>query len=53
VQLSRAAGFERDDSAGRKLEKLERLLAGASDLKEAVPVVAALLSIPIGEDTRP
>jgi class 3 adenylate cyclase/predicted ATPase len=53
VQLSRAAGFERDDSAGQKLEKLERLLAGASDLKEAVPVVAALLSIPIGERYPP
>jgi class 3 adenylate cyclase/predicted ATPase len=53
VQLGRAAGFERDDSTSEKLEKLEQLLAGASDLNEVMPVVAALLSIPTSERYPP
>jgi class 3 adenylate cyclase/pimeloyl-ACP methyl ester carboxylesterase len=49
-QLERAAGFERDDTAGTKLDKLESLLArGADKLGEAMPLVAALLSVPVGE----
>ena len=46
-QLERAAGFVHDDSAGRKLDKLEALLVAATaDVAEVAPLFAALLSIP-------
>jgi class 3 adenylate cyclase/predicted ATPase len=47
-QLIRAAGIARNDPPERKLALLETLLARSSDrLDEAVPLIAALLSIPI------
>jgi len=46
-QLPRAAGFSDDDNDDAKLEKLARLVvAAALDPKEAVPLLATLLSIP-------
>ena len=49
-QLERAAGFERDDTPGRRLDKLEVLLARGTDrLDQAAPLVGALLGIPTGE----
>jgi predicted ATPase len=49
-QLERAAGFARDDSPEARLDKLEALLArGTHELDQAVPLIAALLGIPIGE----
>jgi class 3 adenylate cyclase/predicted ATPase len=46
-QLSRAAGFVRDESPERKLDKLEKVLArAAARLGEVVPAIAALLTIP-------
>jgi class 3 adenylate cyclase/predicted ATPase len=48
-QLERAAGFRRDDTDQERLDKLEALLAEANaDLSEAVPLIADLLSVPIG-----
>jgi len=50
AQLERAAGFRRDDTAEQRLDRLELLLAQATDKPdEAVPLVAELLSIPSGE----
>lgn len=46
-QLSRAAGFARDESPERKLEKLEAVLARPNGGLDAVmPAIAALLRIP-------
>jgi class 3 adenylate cyclase/predicted ATPase len=46
-QLSRAAGFVRDESPEQKLDKLEKLLARAdARLGDVVPPIAALLAIP-------
>jgi class 3 adenylate cyclase/tetratricopeptide (TPR) repeat protein len=48
-QLERAADFERGDTAGQKLDKLETLLArSAPDIGESAPLFAALLSLPAG-----
>jgi predicted ATPase len=45
--LERAAGFEREDSADRRLDKLEALLREAeADTTASVPLIAALLSLP-------
>jgi hypothetical protein len=50
TQLERAAGFRRDDTDEQRLDKLEAVLAqGTNDLSEAVPLLAELLSIPIGD----
>jgi tetratricopeptide (TPR) repeat protein len=47
VQLERAAGLRREDTADERLDKLEAVLAQATnDLGDAVPLLAALLSIP-------
>jgi class 3 adenylate cyclase/tetratricopeptide (TPR) repeat protein len=47
AQLERAAAFRRDDTAEQRLDKLELLLAQATDTtKEAAPLIAELLSIP-------
>ena len=47
AQLERAAGITRDDTAGRKLDKLETMLGHATaDLTETAPLIAELLSIP-------
>jgi class 3 adenylate cyclase/tetratricopeptide (TPR) repeat protein len=49
TQLERAAGFRREDTADERLNKLEAVLAQATnDLGEAVPLLAALLSLPAG-----
>jgi class 3 adenylate cyclase len=46
-QLEFAAGFDRGNSADQKLDKLEAALAGPADVvAEAIPLLAALLSIP-------
>src|SRR5262249_11303647 len=51
AQLERAAGFRREDTDAQRLEKLETVLSQATnDLSEAVPLLADLLSIPIGGD---
>jgi class 3 adenylate cyclase len=48
-QLERAAGFRREDTAGERLDKLEAVLAQATnELSKAVPLLAALLSLPTG-----
>jgi predicted ATPase/class 3 adenylate cyclase len=53
IQLTRAAGIERDDSADVKLDKLRSLLAQSSGkLDQDMPLFAALLSIP-AEDRYP
>jgi hypothetical protein len=50
TQVERAAGFRREDTAHERLDKLEAVLAQATnDLGEAAPLLAALLSIPTGE----
>jgi class 3 adenylate cyclase/predicted ATPase len=48
--LERAAGFTRDDLPEAKLGKLEALLArGTEGLAEAVPLIADVLGIAVGE----
>jgi class 3 adenylate cyclase len=50
AQLERAAGFRRDDTAEQRLDKLEAVLAQATnDVNEIAPLFADLLSIPTGE----
>ena len=50
TQLERVAGFRRDDTNEQRLAKLEAVLALAvSDLGEALPLLADLLSIPTGD----
>jgi class 3 adenylate cyclase/predicted ATPase len=49
-QLERAAGFGRDEPAVTRLAKLEALLArGTKKVDAAMPLIAALLSVPAGE----
>jgi predicted ATPase len=46
-QLERAAGFRREDTDEQRLDKLEAVLAQATnDLSEAAPLLAQLLSVP-------
>jgi hypothetical protein len=53
-QLERAAAFERDDTPPMRLSKLVSLLAqGTDDLTEAVPLIAALLGIPMDDRYPP
>jgi class 3 adenylate cyclase/predicted ATPase len=47
VQLERAAGFASDDSPARRLDKLETMLASTPHAATDVPLLAALLSIPL------
>ena len=48
-QFERAAGFAAQDSPEAKLDKLEKVLALATDrLDEVAPLIAAMLSIPTG-----
>jgi hypothetical protein len=52
--LERAAGFRREDTSGKRLDKLEGLLAqGTNDIAEHAPLIAALLSLPADERYRP
>ena len=54
AQLQQAAGFRREDTPETRLNKLVDVLALADhDLSEAVPLLADLLSIPIGDRYRP
>jgi class 3 adenylate cyclase/predicted ATPase len=54
AQLERAAGFRRDDTVEQRLNKLETVLAQATnDLGEAAPLLADLLSIPTGDRYPP
>jgi class 3 adenylate cyclase len=54
TQLERAAGFRREDTNEQRLTKLEAVLAqGTNDLREVVPLLADLLSIPIGDRYAP
>jgi class 3 adenylate cyclase len=54
AHLERAAGFHREDTDEKRLEKLEALLAEATnDLNEAAPLLAALMSIPTGGRYQP
>ena len=54
AQLERAAGFRREDTAEQRLDKLEALLAQATnDLSEVAPLIADLLVGPTGERYPP
>ncbi len=54
TRLERAAGFRREETPARRLDKLEAVLAQATnDLGEVAPLLAALLSIPTGERYPP
>jgi len=54
AQLERAASFRRDHTDEQRLNKLETVLAqGTNDLSEAVPLLAALLTIPTGDRYPP
>jgi tetratricopeptide (TPR) repeat protein len=54
TQLERAAGFRRDDTDEERLDKLEAVLAqGTTDLKDTVPVLTDLLSIPSADRYPP
>jgi class 3 adenylate cyclase/predicted ATPase len=54
TQLERAAGYRREDTVDQRLDKLEAVLAQATnDLGETAPVLAALLSLPTGERYPP
>jgi class 3 adenylate cyclase/tetratricopeptide (TPR) repeat protein len=54
TQLERAAGFRREDTSEQRLAKLEVVLSqGTNDLSEVVPLLADLLSIPIGDRYPP
>jgi class 3 adenylate cyclase len=54
TRLERAAGFRRDDTAEQRLDKLERTLGQPTNgLGDAVPLLAALLSIPTGDRYPP
>src|SRR5215468_339267 len=54
TRLERAAEFRREDTAEQRLAKLERVLGQATDdLSDAVPLLAALLSIPTGDRYPP
>jgi predicted ATPase len=53
-QLERAAGFERGDTATRKLDKLEALLRSSGEgTGQVVPLVAAACGIPTGDRYAP
>ncbi|HEV2545955.1 MAG TPA: AAA family ATPase [Stellaceae bacterium] len=52
-QLERAAGFRREDTDEQRLDKLEAVLARATnDLSEAAPLLAELLSVPTEDRYR-
>ena len=50
THIERAAAFRRDDTPEQRLEKIEALLAKATnDVRAVAPLFADLLSIPVGE----
>ena len=51
VQLETAAGFQRQDSASRRLEKLEDWLRAGGESAESLPISAALLAPLLGIPT--
>ena len=52
--IRRIAGWQLEDDASTRLDKLEAMLAGYSlPREEAVPLFAALLSLPVPEDRYP
>jgi predicted ATPase len=52
--LNQAAGFQREDTIAVRLDKLEALLSqGRSDLAEALPLIADLLTIPTDGRCKP
>src|SRR5262249_60107056 len=54
AQLERAAAIRADDTSEQRLDKLEAVLAmGASQVRAAATLFAALLSIPFGERYAP
>ena len=54
TQLNQAAGFQREDTVAVRLDKLEALLSqGRSDLGEALPLIAELLTIPTDGRCKP
>jgi predicted ATPase len=54
MQLERAAGFQREDTGAQRLDKLEAVLAQATnDIGEAAPLLADLLSISTGDRYPP
>jgi predicted ATPase/class 3 adenylate cyclase len=54
AHLERAAGFKADDTPEQRLSKLELVLGpDAARTKAVMPLFAALLSIPLGEDYAP
>ena len=48
-QLGRAAGFQRDDDAAARLDKLDALLARTATTPEHAALIADLLSLPAGD----
>ena len=48
-QLAHAAGFERDDDAAARLDKLDALLARTATNSEDVALIAGLMSLPAGD----
>ena len=54
THLNQAAGFQREDTVAVRLDKLEALLSqGRSDLSEALPLIAELLTIPTDGRCKP
>ncbi len=54
AQLEHAADIRPQDTPEQKLDKLEAMLAlGTQELAKATPLIAALLSVPIGERYPP
>jgi predicted ATPase len=54
MQLQRAAGFHRDDTDEQRLDKLEAVLAEATnDLSEVAPLLGDLLSVPTDDRYPP
>ena len=53
AQLERAAGIRSQDTTEQKLDKLEAMLAPGTQVANAAPLIAALLSIATGERYPP
>jgi class 3 adenylate cyclase/predicted ATPase len=54
THIEQVFGFSRDDTSDMKVGKMERVLQTSSrPLQEAVPILAALLSVPLPEDQYP